>query len=92
MRLNIKTLKDCGIYEPKTRQIAVQDWVKPEYIRRHVAHGNRRGGSLGLVIFRMLAADPAPLSEEEKRTQYYRKMYRQSGVLTGAEDDEEEEA
>ncbi len=89
MRLNLKTLKDCGIYEPKASQIAAGDWVTPEYIRRHVEHGNSRGDSLGLVIHRMLSADPAPLSEEEKRREYYRELNRKYGVITGAEEDEE---
>jgi hypothetical protein len=65
--------------------------VTPEYIRRHVEHGSSRGDPLGLVIHRMLAADPAPLSEDEKRSQYYRELYRIFGVISGAEDDEEEE-
>ncbi len=91
IRLNIKTLKDCGIYEPKASEIAAKEWVTPEYIRRHAEYGNSHGDSTGLVIHRMLSADPAPLSEEEKRKEYYRELNRKYGVLTGAEDDEQEE-
>ncbi len=91
IRLNLKTLKDCEIYQPKASQIAAKDWVTPEYIRRHVEHGKSRGDSLGLVIHRMLSADPAPLSEDEKRREYYREQNRKYGIITGAEEDEEEE-
>ncbi len=90
-QLNLKTLKDCGIYQPKASEIAAKDWVTPEYIRRHVEYGNTRGDNLGLVIYRMLAGDPAPLSEDEKRTEYFRELNRKLNGFAGGEDDEEEE-
>ncbi len=91
MRVNIKALKESGIYEPKASEIAAKDWVTPDYIRRHVENGNKRGDNLGLVIHRMLAGDPAPLSEDEKRTEYFRELSRKLSGFAGDEDDEEEE-
>ncbi len=91
LRLNLKTLREVGICEPKASEIAAKDWVTPDYIRRHVAHGERRGDSTGLVIHRMLSADPAPLTEDEKRNEYYRELNRKYGVITGMEDDADEE-
>ncbi len=91
MRLNLKILKECGIFEPKASEIAALDWVTPDYIRRHAGYGERRGDPKGLVIHRMLAADPAPLSEEEQRSEYYRQLNRKYRLISDAEDNEEEE-
>ncbi len=90
-RLNLRTLNEFGIYEPKASEIAAKDWVTPDYIRRHAEHGDRRGDSTGLVIHRMLSADPAPLSEAEKTREYYRELNRKYGVITGMEDEDDEE-
>ncbi len=90
----LKLLVDYGLAARNGRfawQIAAQDWVTPDYIRRHAGYGERRGDPKGLVIHRMLAADPAPLSEEEQRSEYYRGLNRKYGLISDAEDNEEEE-
>ncbi len=90
-RLNIKTLRDFGIFEPKAREIAAKPWVNPDYIQRHVENVKRDGNGLGLAIFCMLNNHPAPLSEDEKRTEYFRELNRKLNGFAGGEDDEEEE-